>query len=170
MTSVAVSSPVLCMRNIEPGAVSKLLQRFGLQIEWLDEYASISGSFWGDSEAGIVGSSVYVRPDTPVHSMLHETCHIICMPLGLRISHTGNAESDDLEEAAVCYLQILLADELPDVGRHRLMCDMDAWGYSFRLGDTTRWFQSDSDDAREWLRHYHVLDTAGGPSFKLRSC
>ena len=65
--------------------------------------------------------------------------------------HT-DAGGDDVEECAVCYLQILLADRLPGVGRARLMRDMDAWGYSFRLGSTAAWFEHDAEDARAWLR------------------
>ncbi len=55
------------------------------------------------------------------------------------------------EESAVCYLQVLLADELPGVGRARLMDDMDAWGYSFRLGSTRAWFETDAEETRQWL-------------------
>jgi hypothetical protein len=39
----------------------------------------ITGSFWGDSEAGIVANDIYVRRDTPIHSLLHEACHTVCM-------------------------------------------------------------------------------------------
>jgi hypothetical protein len=31
------------------------------------------------------------------------------------------------------------------------MADMDAWGYSFRLGSTHAWFEHDAADARAWL-------------------
>ena len=79
------------------------------------------------------------------------------------------AGGDDLEEASVCYLQILLADEIVDVGKDRLMQDMDSWGYSFRLGSTGRWFKSDADDAVEWLVSHELMDRAGLPTFKLRS-
>jgi hypothetical protein len=51
----------------------------------------------------------------------------------------------------VCYLQVVLADRLPGVGRRRLMQDMDAWGYSFRLGGAQAWFEQDAADARAWL-------------------
>jgi len=64
--------------------------------------------------------------------------------------HT-NAGGDYDEENAVCYLQILLADWLPGFGRARCMADMDAWGYSFRLGSTRAWFENDAEDARAWL-------------------
>ncbi len=45
-----------------------------------------------------------------------------------------------------------MADQLPGVGRDRLMQDMDAWGYSFRLGSTRAWFEGDAEDARQWLQ------------------
>ena len=67
--------------------------------------------------------------------LLHEACHYICMAPERRAGFDRDAGGDDLEESAVCYLQVLLADELPGVGRERLCADMDAWGYSFRLGN-----------------------------------
>jgi hypothetical protein len=79
-----------------------------------------------------------------------------------------DAGGDDLEEAAVCYLQILLADEIDGVGRVRLMRDMDAWGYSFRLGSTELWFSEDAEDAIDWLQQKGLLDSAAIPSFALR--
>ena len=33
---------------------------------------SFPGSYWGDSEAGLRGNALYVRADTPLHSLLHE--------------------------------------------------------------------------------------------------
>ena len=129
---------------------------------------AITGSFWGDSEAGIVGHSVYARSDTPLHSLLHEACHTVCMTEDRRQSLNKDAGGDDIEEAAVCYLQILLADELQDIGRDRLMADMDAWGYSFRLGSTAAWFQDDAEDAFNWLIDREIIDTDGAPTFQLR--
>ena len=79
-----------------------------------------------------------------------------------------NAGGDELEEAAVCYLQIVLSDYLPGVGRERLMRDMDAWGYSFRLGSAARWFREDAGDAVAWLRAERLLDANGMPRFRLR--
>ena len=133
-----------------------------------DSGAPITGSFWGDSEAGIVGHTVYVRVDTPIHSLLHETCHAICMSSERREALHGDAGGDDLEEAAVCYLQILLADRIEAVGRERLMADMDAWGYSFRLGSAAAWFESDAEDALNWLIDKGIVDPAGAPTFALR--
>jgi hypothetical protein len=72
-----------------------------------------------------------------------------------------DAGGTDLEEAAVCYLQILLADELPAVGRARLMRDMNTWGYSFRLGGTQAWFEEDAADARAWLVRQRIADEDG---------
>jgi hypothetical protein len=75
-----------------------------------------------------------------------------------------DAGGDDLEESAVCYLQVLLADELPEVGRKRLWADMDAWGYSFRLGNSRAWFEEDAEDARLWLREHGVIDGSDRPT------
>jgi hypothetical protein len=42
------------------------------------------------------------------------------------------------------------------------MADMDAWGYSFRLGSAARWFQEDADDARQWLAARGLLPVFSG--------
>ena len=141
---------------------------YALELVVQAEGETIRGSFWGDSEAGVAGHKVYVRPDTPVHSVLHEACHIICMDEARRDRLYRDAGGDDLEEAAVCLLQILLADFVDGVGRDRLMADMDAWGYSFRLGSTRAWFDSDAQDAREFLRKHDLIDAAAVPTFCLR--
>jgi len=41
------------------------------------------------------------------------------------------------------------------------MADMDAWGYSFRLGSAARWFAEDAADALEWLQRRQLIDVAG---------
>jgi hypothetical protein len=69
----------------------------------------------------------------------------------------------------VCYLQILLADELPAPGRDRMLLDMDAWGYTFRLGSARAWFELDAADASAWLRVHGLIDDAGRPTFALRA-
>ncbi|MGI9262217.1 MAG: hypothetical protein ACR2QR_09295, partial [Woeseiaceae bacterium] len=69
---------MLTIAEIAAADVDAFLARFGLTAERVDEGESITGSFWGEPEAGIAGKQVFVRADTPVHSMLHEVCHIIC--------------------------------------------------------------------------------------------
>jgi len=169
MVTLGTSHSVMRMGAVVPGDVNGLLNLYGLKIERLDEGVPIIGSFWGASEAGITGTSVYIRLDTPVHSFLHETCHLICMSPGIRATYSGDAGSDDSEEAAVCYLQILLADSLSGVGRDRLMSDMDEWGYSFRCGSARGWFENDAGDSRQWLRRYELIDAADRPTHRLRS-
>jgi len=159
---------VLQVQDVPAAALRDLLSRLGLTLVIETRGEPVTGSFWGDSEAGIVAHKVFVRPDTPIHSLLHETCHTICMDEQRRAGLSRDAGGDDLEEAAVCYLQILLADFLPGVGRERLMRDMDAWGYSFRLGSTALWFASDADDAVAWLRSHGLIDNTGAPTFSLR--
>ncbi len=168
MSSPASNLTVLSCSDIGFDAVRRLLGRYGVAVNWQSVGSPITGSFWGEPEAGIVGQQIFVRPDTPAHSLLHELCHIICMTPDRRDSLDGDAGGDDLEEAAVCYLQLVLADYLPGVGRHRLMRDMDTWGYSFRHGTTQRWFEVDADDARAWLIDERLLLAAGEPVFKLR--
>lgn len=131
--------------------VIALLRRLGMHLVHLEGQAKIPGSYWGDEEAGLIGNRLMARDDTPVHSVLHEACHYLCMDTGRReILHT-NAGGDYDEENAVCYLQVLLSDEIEDMGRERMFADMDRWGYSFRLGSAKRWFEQDADDARQWL-------------------
>lgn len=149
-------------------ALTTLLSRFALVVESVPDEEPITGSFWGEPEAGLVGNRLYVRSDTPLHSALHEASHYICMTPERRAALHTNAGGDDLEESAVCYLQILLADALDGVGREQLMRDMDAWGYSFRLGSTARWFEDDADDARDWLREHRLIDADSQPCYRLR--
>lgn len=159
---------MLTVADIPLASIKGLLQKFGLTLMVESPEQPITGSFWGDSEAGIVANDVYVRRDTPIHSLLHETCHTICMDEDRRSSLDRDAGGDDLEEAAVCYLQILLADEIDGVGSERLMRDMDQWGYSFRLGETALWFEKDAEDASHWLLQKGLIDSAGLPTFALR--
>jgi hypothetical protein len=79
-----------------------------------------------------------------------------------------DAGGDDAEENAVCYLQIVLADELPALGRDRMLLDMDAWGYTFRLGSARSWFTEDAADACIWLRRNDVIDEHQRPTFRLK--
>lgn len=128
-----------------------LLAAHDLRLHRVADGAPIPGSYWGEPEAGIIGSDVYVRDDTPVHSMLHEACHLIVLPPERRaLVHTDATDSVP-EEDATCYLQIVLAGQLPGVGSARLMADMDAWGYTYRLGSTKAWFEQDAEDAKAWL-------------------
>jgi hypothetical protein len=143
---------VMRMAQIGFDSAAALLDRFGLQLRRVATDDAIPGSFWGDEEAGIIGSTVYARDDTPVHSLLHEAGHLIVLPEDRRPDvHTDATDSIE-EEDATCYLQIVLADDLPGVGRERLMRDMDAWGYSFRLGSTRAWFEQDAENARDFLK------------------
>jgi len=79
-----------------------------------------------------------------------------------------DAGGDDAEEDAVCYLQILLADQTPGLGRERMLADMDAWGYTFRLGSAAAWFESDASDARAWLHRRGLIDETGRPTWSVR--
>jgi len=151
-TDVATADvQVACVGDIHFDDAVALLAAHDLRLHRVDAAAPIPGSYWGEPEAGIIGSDVYVRDDTPVHSMLHEACHLIVLPPERRaLVHTDATDSVP-EEDATCYLQIVLAGQLPGVGSDRLMLDMDAWGYTYRLGSTRAWFEQDAEDAKAWL-------------------
>lgn len=140
-----------------------LLARFGLRLELVADGAPIPGSFWGESEAGVIGNTVHARRDTPLHSLLHEACHLIVIPPQLRYRVHTNASDSQYEEDATCYLQLLLSDELPGFGLERALADMDAWGYTFRLGSARAWFECDAEDAAAWLQELpHLRGLPGG--------
>ena len=160
--------PVARLAGIDRLRLGLMLERYGLALRLVAPQVVIPGSYWGESEAGLEASTLYARLDTPVHSVLHEASHYVCMSPERRAGLLRDAGGDDAEENAVCYLQILLADSLREVGRERLMQDMDAWGYSFRLGSTRAWFEQDAADAREWLLRERLIDAAGQPTWQVR--
>lgn len=146
----------------------ELLMRYGLLIECVDTDSEIPGSFWGESEAGLIDNTLLLRKDTPLHSALHEASHFICMTPARRTKLKTDAGGDELEECAVCYLQILLADTIASAGQTRMMRDMDAWGYSFRLGSAARWFGEDAEDARGWLLARQLIRPDNSLTYRLR--
>jgi hypothetical protein len=154
---------VLRLASIGLDDVRALLARYGLALEWVADGAAIPGSYWGESEAGVIGHTVHVRSDTPVHSLLHEACHLIVAPPGKRATIHTDASDSQAEEDATCYLQIVLGDALPGVGSERIQADMDRWGYTFRLGSAHAWFERDAEDARAWLVERNLLPSSPLP-------
>jgi hypothetical protein len=151
---------VLTLADINFDDAAALLARFDLKLEPVADATPIPGSYWGDPEAGIVGSTVHARADTPVHSLLHEAAHLMVLPPARRAAvHTDATDSIE-EEDAVLVLQTLLADALPGVGRARILADMDAWGYTFRLGSARAYVEHDADSAWHWLAERGLVDRA----------
>ncbi len=151
---------MLTLHHIGFTAPTALLARHGLQLHRIAAGAPIPGSYWGEPEAGLIGHNVYARDDTPVHSLLHEAAHLIVMSPERRAQVHTNASDSIAEEDATCALQILLADALPSVGSARLMDDMDAWGYTFRLGSARAWFEADAEDAFAFLFDCGLVEPA----------
>jgi hypothetical protein len=152
---------LLLVNAIDRLSLELLLDGYGLQLRLVAPDEVIPGSYWGEREAGLIGTQIFARLDTPVHSVLHEGAHFICMTPERRAGLDTDAGGDDAEEGAVCYLQVVLADLLPNVGRERMCRDMDEWGYSFRLGSAATWMAQDAEDARDWLVRHGVLDRDG---------
>ena len=159
---------MLLLNAIGRVELALLLERYGLDLVLVAPEQLIPGSYWGEREAGLIGAKIYARLDTPLHSVLHETAHFACMAPERRAGLDTDAGGDDAEESAVCYLQILMAESLPNAGAERMCRDMDEWGYSFRLGSAARWFAEDAEDARRWLEQHGLIDAAGRVTHTLR--
>ena len=109
-------------------ALQALLGEYGLKVVMLPDGADIPGSYWGAPEAGLVLDSLYIRPDTPTHSALHEAGHWICM------------------------------DEARRAKLHTDAGDMTIWGYSYREGSVYTWLEGDAADAIAWLQRRGLID------------
>lgn len=158
-TAVAPTiASVLLLRDIAIGDVATLLARYGLHLQLVPDGAPIPGSYWGEPEAGIIGATVHARSDTPVHSLLHEASHLIVLDPARRAAVHTDATDSIAEEDAVCVLQSLLGDALPGVGADRVLADMDAWGYTFRLGSARAYVGTDAETAWQWLVDRGLLD------------
>lgn len=150
-------------------SISDAIGPYGLKLSLVENCHDIPYSYWGAPEAGRINNTVYVRHDTPIHSIFHETCHYVCMPKYQRSQNKIDAAGSALEENATCYLQILLSDHLPRFNRKTHMQDMDEWGYSFRLGSAQKWFSQDAEDARIWLEIREIIDKNCKLTWKLRA-
>jgi hypothetical protein len=167
-TSRAEGGDVARMRDFPQETVAGLLSKYGLRLEIVAAGKDIPGSYWGESEAGLIGRRILARADTPLHSVLHETCHYICMDRSRRDAVDTDAGGDYAEENAVCYLQVLLADHIGGFDRQRMFSDMDRWGYTFRLGSARAWFENDADDALDWLMTRELIDHLQRPRWQIR--
>ena len=148
-------------------SLTQLFARYDLTLARVADSDKIPGSYWGEPEAGLVGNTVHARSDTPVHSVLHEASHVICMDPPRRTRLHTDAGGEFVEEDAVCYLQIILAGHI-GVSVESICADMDAWGYTFRLGSAQAWFEQDAAEARTWLVQHGVLIVSGVPTFRMR--
>ena len=159
---------MLLVNAIDRLSLQVLLDRYGLTLRLVAPEEVIPGSYWGEREAGLMGTKIYARLDTPVHSVLHESAHFICMTPERRAGLDTDAGGDDAEESAVCCLQIILAQTLANVGAARICRDMDEWGYSFRLGSAALWFEQDAEDSHDWLIRHGILDSKRRLTFACR--
>lgn len=158
------------MRTCLPDTVSALaalLARYELRLQQIGDGAPIPGSYWGVPEAGLIRDTVYIRSDTPLHSVLHETAHVVCMDAARRAQLNTDAGGEYCEEDAVCYLQIVLAQQL-GIAMRDICADMDEWGYTFRLGSAHAWFTQDAEDVRAWLLQHAILAPDGTPTWRRR--
>lgn len=157
MTIQNKTPDVVPLEEVDIPSVCEMLGSVGMTLELVSEGEKIPGSYWGEPEAGLIRNILYARADTPMHSLLHESCHYACMDDQRKASLHTDAGGEFEEEDAVCYLQILLADQIKGYSSHQCMQDMDTWGYTFRLGSARTWFEKDAKEAYEWLRIRNLL-------------
>ena len=69
---------------------------------------------------------------------------------------------DALKHAGIAGITVT---EVRGFGRDRMLADMDAWGYSFRLGSSKRWFHEDAEDAQAWLMEHGLIDQSAIPTW-----
>jgi len=67
----------------------------------------------------------------------------------------------------VCYLQIILAQSLPNVGRERMCRDMDEWAIRSGWEAPRSGSIQDAEDARDWLMRHGVLDSQSRPTYAV---
>lgn len=162
------TADVVSLREMGRARVAALCARYGARLAEVPDAAPIPATYWGEPEAGLDADGLHARPDTPVHSVLHELAHFVCAPAARRRRLARDAGGDADEECAVCYLEVALADELDGYGAARCLADMDAWGYTFREGSAAAWHAGDGRDARAWLVRRGLLDALGRPTWRLR--
>ncbi len=147
-----------------------MLSPYQLEVITVNPDTDIPGSFWGETEAGLIGNKLYIQAGTPVHLALHEACHYIYMDNTRHQQLDTDAGGDSDEENAVCYLQLILSDYLDGYNHSQQFTDMDNWGYTFRLGSAQRWFNEDADDAKQWLINQKLINEHQVPLWQLRDC
>lgn len=160
---------ILTIADIQLAQLQSVLGKYNLTVHLVDENQKIPGSWFGETEAGIIENNLYIRNDTPVHSALHEASHYICMAPERRDKLHTNAGGDYDEENGVCYLSLLLSNYIDGFGIDRMFSDMDEWGYTFRLGSSKAWFEEDAKEVFDWLLSHNIISKDGDPDWKLRS-
>ena len=156
------------LHHFDLDSISNVIGRFGLELSLVESDCDIPYSYWGAPEAGRIINTIYARQDTPMHSLLHETCHFVCMSKSHHSNDSIDAGGGTEEENATCYLQLLLSDFVNGFSRAQHMQDMDDWGYSFRLGSAKAWFMQDAEDTKKWLQHHKIIQRDNCVSWKLR--
>ena len=157
------------IQMLDPASVDEILAAYGLELIKISPGANIPASYWGEPEAGLAGRCLFAREDTPSHSLLHEMAHYICMTDERRKNLWRDARGNTEEENSVCFLQVILADYLPGLGRFRILADMEDWGYTFREGTAAAWFVGDGRSAHDWLMGADIINEVGHPTWRLRT-
>src|SRR3569623_1999329 len=65
---------VVTCGEIQFSALEDVLSPYGIDVLPVPDGQPITGTHFGEPEAGLIAHRLYVRSDTPVHSALHEAC------------------------------------------------------------------------------------------------
>ena len=150
---------MLRINGIDRVALAMLLARYGLELTLVAPQEVIPGSYWGDSEAGLIGHRIHARLDTPLHSVLHEAAHSICMTPERRAGLDTDAGGDDAGGVRRV-LSAGAAGRCAAGGRAASGCSATwtsgatASGWAAQQPGSNQ----DADDARAWLVKHGVLD------------
>ena len=68
----ALDSGVTLIADLREAEIRDLLSAYGARLVMMPCGRDIPGSYWGDSEAGLIESDVFVRTDTPAHRKILE--------------------------------------------------------------------------------------------------
>src|SRR5690606_1854275 len=101
LVAVSMTFPVTELRALSRTSVETCVARYGARLVLVPDGEPIPHSHWGAPEAGLEGDRIYARADTPVHSLLHELCHYVCMTPARRARLVRDAGGTTDEECAV---------------------------------------------------------------------
>ncbi len=65
----------MCYGKIDTKFICPVPNHYGLALHQVAKRSKIPYRFWGSPQAERRNNQLYVRFDTPVHSILHEACH-----------------------------------------------------------------------------------------------
>ena len=124
-----IPADVLRVGEVADASVVGLSRKFGVELRQFDAGEMLPGSYWGESEAGLRANVLSVRADTPLHSLLHELSHYVCMTPERRAGldrDAGGDDEEDLRDISFDEAQLLAKEREQEILRAALARDLVA--------------------------------------------